>query len=276
MKKVFLVILFIFLTTIATFSYAADVSTTSGFIPGQIWYSEDSLIEGNTVNIHTAVWNREESSLSVNVEFYDKNVILGSRDIVLAPSELKDVSVPWKITSGDHVISAKIISSLVTTSGKKEKVVLNRTTTANDKQSVSAVVRNNLGEVVSGTDAFTTGINKVGDEISNIVPSSVSKSVSNNFTSIEKVRNDASTKINNAKDETQKEIDSIKKLDETPKTLNEKSNIEDAVKKPIAYIKLFLLTFLAFIFSNKIVFYGVIVLIIFYIIRFIYYKIKNR
>ena len=276
MKKLFSIILLAFFIAIATFTYAADVSDTTGFIPGQIWYSADSLIEGETVNIHTAVWNGEKSSLSVKVEFYDKNVILGSRDIVLAPSELKDVFVPWKITSGDHVISAQIISSQATTSGKKEKVVLTRTATGSDKQSVSALVKNDLGEEVSGTDALKTTINKVGDEINNIIPSSVSDSVSNNFTSVEKVRNDTSVKINNAKDETQKEIDSIKSTEGKTKTVSEKSSLEDTVKKPLAYIKLFLLSVLAFIFANKIVFYGVIILIVFYVIRLIYRTIKNR
>jgi len=60
MKKYF-ISLFVFLSVVFVMPVYAEVSAGSGFIPGQIWYSEESLIEGNTVNIHTAVWNGEKS-----------------------------------------------------------------------------------------------------------------------------------------------------------------------------------------------------------------------
>jgi len=88
MKKFLLI--FIFLSCFYSPLFATG-ETSSGIIPGQIWYSQNNLIEGDTVNIYKAVWNGEVNSLSVKVEFYDKNVILGTRDVILKPSELNEI-----------------------------------------------------------------------------------------------------------------------------------------------------------------------------------------
>lgn len=252
------------------------LESTTGFIPGQIWYSKGPLIEGDTVNIHTAVWNGEKDIVSAKVEFYDKNIILGSRDVTLSPLLLKDVYIPWKVTSGDHVISAKIISSLATISGKQEKVVLSRITTSSDKQFVPVVVKNNIGEPVSEADMLKNQIDKTTSEINSIVPEKVSTSVSNVFSAVDDLRNKTLTQVDAIKNTTQKEIDKVlgtsTVASQNPAKVN---NIQDAVKKPIAYIKLFFLSILSFIFGNKIVFYGILILIIFCILRFIYRKIRN-
>ena len=252
------------------------LESTTGFIPGQIWYSKETLIEGDTVNIYTAIWNGEKDTVSAKVEFYDKNVILGTREISISSGELKDVYIPWKITSGDHVISAKIISSLATISGKQEKVVLSRITTSGDKQFVPVVVKNNIGESVSGTDMLKNQIDKTTSEINSIVPEKVSTSVSNVFSAVDDLRNKTLTQVDTIKNTTQKEIGKVLGISTvTPQNPAKVNNIQDAVKKPIAYIKLFFLSILSFILGNKIIFYGILILIIFCILRFIYRKIRN-
>ncbi len=249
----------------------------SGFIPGQIWYSKDTLIEGDTVNIHSAVWNGEKESIIVKIEFYDKNVILGNREVVVNSMELRDIYVPWKITSGDHVISAKIISSLVTISGKKETVLLERNTTSNDRQFIEVVVKNSLGESVSQTDALKNQIGRTTSEISNIVPEEVSTTISGGFLSIDNLRDKTFTKVDSIRNETKKEINLLNDKEiVVNKNPENKSSIEDATKKPITYIKLFLFSILSFIFGSKIVFYGFIIAILFYFFRFIYRKIRNK
>lgn len=276
MKKSFLLIFFvlsIFLPNITN----AENSNVSGFIPGQIWYSKDDLIEGETVDIHTAIWNGEKNSLSTKVEFYDKNVILGTREIVVAPSELKDVYVSWKITSGDHVISAKIISSLSNVSGKKEKIVLNRISTSSDKQSVSTVVKNDLGEVVSGSNLVKTQIDKVGSEINNIIPKEINNSFSDSFNVVDNFRNKTSDKVDINKEKAQEEVSIFKnEVKEKTNIKSENKDIQDSIKKPLAYIKLFLFSVLSFIFGNKFVFYALLFILVFYLARFIYRKIRNR
>jgi hypothetical protein len=275
-KKFFLLLLFVFQVIFITPVYAGTLPN-SGFIPGQIWYSEDKLVEGDTVNIHTAVWNGGDISLSVKVEFYDKNVILGNREVVLNALELKDVYISWKVTSGDHVISAKIISSEGTVSNKKEKIVLNRIATSNDKQFVSVSVKNNLGESVLVANVLGDKINKTLPEINNIIPEKVSDTVSSNLGVVDDFRNSALAQAETAKNESQKEVDQIKSEEKTIEHVsNTNSSVEEIVKKPIAYMKLFFFSVLAFIFGNKIVFYGVIVIVVFCILRFIIRKIRNK
>ncbi|MFA6393004.1 MAG: hypothetical protein WCW54_02890 [Candidatus Paceibacterota bacterium] len=276
MRKYFVFLLIILSTFIALPIYAFT-PVNSGFIPGQIWYSKETLVEGDTVNIHTAVWNGESHSIIVNVEFYDKNVVLGSRDVVLAPLLLEDVYIPWKVTSGDHTISAKIISSIATISGKKEKVVLPRIITSSDKQFVSVVIKNNVGENVSETDIIKNKIVETTSGIVNIVPDNVSTSLSDSFTVLDNFRNKTLAQVDTSKKETQKEIGKVLGVSTTAKENPTKiNNIPDATEKPIAYIKLFFLSVLSFIFGSKIVFYGTIILIVFFFVRWIYRKIRNR
>ncbi|HEY5588513.1 MAG TPA: hypothetical protein VIK86_06110 [Candidatus Paceibacterota bacterium] len=275
--KIFLSYLFIILSFFVVIPVYAETTTNSGFIPGQIWYSKASLVEGDTVNIHTAVWNGEKESFSFKVEFYDKNVILGSREVIVNSLELNDVYVPWKITSGDHVISAKIVSSQVSISGKKENVLIDRNITLDDRQFISVVVKNYLGEPISQSDALKNQIEKTSTEINNILPEKVSTSVSDSFSTIDNLRDKTFTQIDVAKKETQKELNAMNsEVKKSPSSSNNKSNIEDAIKKPITYVKLFLLSLLSFVFGYKIVFYGLVLLILFFILRLIYRKIRNR
>jgi hypothetical protein len=276
MKKYIISLLIIF-STILVFPVGVFAAVNSGFIPGQIWYSKSTLVEGETVNIHTAVWNGEKDSLTVKVGFYDKNTLLGSRDVALASLELKDVYIPWKITAGDHIISAKITSSTSTVSGKKETVVLDRALTSNDRQFVAVSAKdNNVVTSAPGIDALKTQIDKTSAEINSIVPENVSNVIVDAFNSVDSVRDNTLTKVTVIKDETKKEVDSFKSESNTGQTTIQKTNIEDATKKPIAYIKLFLFSVLVFIFANKIVFYAVLLIIVFSIIRAVFRAIRNR
>ncbi len=274
MKKYFI---FLFAIFSLTFSLPAlALTSSSGFIPGQIWYSKEPLVEGETVNIHTAVWNGEKNSLTAKVEFYDKNVILGSRDVVLTPSELKDVFVSWKITSGDHIISAKIISSVETVFGKKENITLERNVTGNNKQFVSVTAINSQGKIVTGDSALQKQLDKTASEINSVIPENVSTSVTLGLGVVDNFRGKIFTEVTTAKEDTLRKIDTLDSKDKTVAKVNTQKDIFSATEKPIAYIKLFLLSVVAFIFSNRVVFYALSVLIIFVILRFIYRKIRNR
>ncbi|MFA6514818.1 MAG: hypothetical protein WCT42_00960 [Candidatus Paceibacterota bacterium] len=277
MKRYFFPTLIIIFTILSLPAYA-ETEVNSGFIPGQIWYSKLTLIEGETVNIHTAVWNGEKDLLSAKIEFYDKNVILGSRDVTLKPLELKDIYIPWKITSGDHVISAKIISSISTISGKKEKVVPDRSVTSLDRQFVSVIAKDSEGAAVGSSDSLLKDqIDKTTSEINKIIPEKVSTSVSKSFTSLDDLRDKTFTQVDAIKKETKEEIASIiNKEKAISQSLDKKASTGDGTEKPIAYIKLFLFGVLSFVFGNKIIFYGLLLFIVFYIIRAIYRKIRNR
>lgn len=279
MKKLSFIISFLLfgLIFLPNFVFA---SSTSGFIPGQIWYSSENFVEGETVNIYTAVWNSGTNPLSVKIEFYDKNVILGTREVTLSPAELKSVYVPWRITLGDHTISAKIVSSSENISGTKEKITLENTKTSNDRQFVSVTVKNSEGESTSpASDAIKNQIEKTSNEIKSVVPESVNSSVSSVTSDIDNFRSESYVKVSSAKSDVKDEISYLKEQKNSP-TIEEKtqtkSNIEDSIKEPVAYIKLFLFSVVAFILGNKFVFYAVLILLIFFILKFIYLRLRNR
>lgn len=273
MKKYFLALL-LPLLFLPTFVFAVS---NSGFIPGQIWFSKDSLKEGEIVNIHTAVWNGEDSSISTKVEFYDKNTILGSRDVILTPLSLKDVSISWKVTQGEHIISAKITSSTITIDGKKENVALSTITTSNNKVFIPVTVKDSDGNIVSGQDKVQTQIQNTGDKISSMLPENVNSYISDSFNSIEDFREKTSDKVSIIKDDTQVQLDELNKQSKDSNIkITTKTNIDEATKKPITYIKLFIFSILSFVFSNKIAFYLILLFLVFYVLRFIFRKIRNR
>lgn len=272
MKNIFLFIIFVSFF-VATPSYA-QLLNNSGFISGQIWYSQDTLKEGKTVNVHTAVWNGDDNQLSVKVEFYDKNVILGTRDLTISSYSLEDVFVPWKVTSGDHLISAKIIYSVFSISGKKETVSLVKNEVLGEK--IFVPIENKV-EDSSSDNKIENKIVEVGSQITEVLPPGITSSISDGFDTVEVLREKTLQDVTVIKNKAQDDLNIIKS--DSPsisKTLTEKNNVEYIVKKPIAYIKLFLFSILSFILGNKILFYGFSLIIIFYILRLIYRKIRGK
>ncbi len=285
MKKYFIFFILIYLICANTAS--AGTITATGFIPGQIWYSKDTIIEGDTIKIYTAVWNNASSPLSAKVEFYDQNVLLGVRDVVIQPLQLKEAYVSWKVTAGDHIITAKIISPSMTVSGKKEPVSIENNFTEASRKFVPVVIKTINGEPATSKDVIQSQLDKATSSLENILPNSVSEPISKNMDVISKWREDTLAKVLSAKETTEASLKlpsadvnankvNTGKATNTKVTINDKAPAEDATNKPIAYIKLFFLAVLAFIFGSKIVFYLTIALILFLIGRWIYRKIRNR
>ena len=265
MKRIFLFFI-LFYIALTSFAYA-DVPVTTGIIPGQIWYSKEPLIEGDTVNVYTAIWNGDDNSLTARVTFYDKNVVLGTRDVVIPASQMKDVNVSWQVTAGDHVISAKIISSSVDTSGKDEQVVLDRSSTSEDHKFVAVTLKNSDGTTATSEDIVSSQIDSVSSTVSGVLPASIKTPVSNGLSVIDTFRDSTLTQIDAAKKDTQKQIQTLG-VDNTVKSSVVKNTSSKAkpitteeikntkplsqIDKPIAYVKLFFLSVLSFIFGNKI------------------------
>lgn len=109
-------------------------------------------------------------------------------------------------------------------------------------------------------------IDKTTTEINNIIPEKAKTSMSNVYSSIEDFRVKTSIQIENTKKITQEELNILKN----------KTNSDDPLKKPIIQIKLYLFSILSFIFTNKVAFYTVLILLILYLLRATYRVIKNK
>lgn len=257
-------ILFLFFLPIISF---AEVSSNTGFIPGQIWYSKDPLVDGENINIYTLLWNGSDSTLSFKVEFYDKNTVLGTREASVESLHSKEVSIPWKVSSGDHIISAKIISSTISQGGKTEKIIIDNDETKTDKKSVEVVVKKEDGKAVLSSDLVSNEINKVGDVISENVPSAVNTvidKIDSAIPGIDNIRKDTLTKIYESKDEVKKSMELLSDSDKKD------------TEKPLLYLKLLFLSLLSFIFSSKIFFYVILLILVIVVLRFIYKKFIKR
>lgn len=272
MRKFLIIIIILLCSTSLAF---ADTTQTTGFIPGPVWYSKNPIVAGDNIKIHTVVWNGDVKELSTRVEFYDKNVILGTRDVIVPPSELKDVSISWLVTFGDHYISAKIVSSSINNGGKKEVINVSMKETAQNHLFVPIAIKEVDGVPASSGDVLKNQVNQATSDLKSILPTSVTDTISSNFNSIDTFRQNTNSTIKESKDNTQKEIDSLNSTVK-PKEAVANQKPLDATQKPIAYVKLFFLSVLGFIFANKIVFYGLCALVLFIIIRFIYRRIRNR
>lgn len=275
-SKIFLTILFTIL--IVNVAIAADTSNT-GFIPGQIWYSVDPLIEGDTVKVYTAVWNGDTNPLTATVEFYDKNVILGSRPVSVPKESTQNVSINWKVTAGDHVISAKILSSKILESGKSYPVVLARNATDEDRLFVPKVLEQLDGTPVTTNVALKSKLDETKSNISNILPDSISKPVSNTIGGLDGFRDETYTKIVSLKDDTKKVLDNLNNPKPQVKGTEVKVKNVDTkslggADKPVAYVKLFLLSICGFLFGSPFVFYLALAVLLFLLIRSIYRKLR--
>ena len=72
------------------------------------------------------------------------------------------------------------------------------------------------------------------------------------------------------------EVETIKNTDSSKDTSIKDKKTEDVVKKPLAYMKLFVFSVLSFIFENKIVFYGLIILVVFFIFKRIFQSFRHK
>lgn len=273
MKKIFK-FSFLFCFIFLAFFIAKDAFAISGFLPKQIWYSSEKLIEGETVEIHTAVWNGEENTYLLKIGFFDEEELLGERDIALKPGEIRDVFITWKITVGEHIISAKIISSeVVVATGKKESIVLKYNETEEDRQRIAAMRKIEAKKPEEKEKNIASDFVSVANSI---IPRGVSEPVAKSYGSVDLFRENTGSKLFDSKNKVKEEIEIIKKNEaENKNDLNKKKNPEDPLKKPFAYIKLIVLGLLSFIFSNKIIFYPLLGFLIFWIVRFSYRKIRN-
>lgn len=259
-------IVFLFIALFNT-SYAEE--SVTGFIPGQIWYSKEDIKEGESIKIYTALWNGSSNNITTSVSFYDNKVLIGSRNVSIEPSSLKDVYIIWKVTSGDHSISARIDSSaIVVIDGKKRQITLDNTSTTSLNNFIPVLIKKSDGSP-------NENVNNIKDSFSSI-ENKLSVPVSKSFSGLEDFRVNINKNILKEKKDTNIYIDTLSKNKTENKNQGNEEKPLDSTRKPIAYVKLFFLSVLSFIFSSRFVFYGLLIIILYFVFKFIFNKIKQR
>lgn len=281
MKRFFLHILFVvgFLSPI----FFVHAESNSGFLDNTIWYSKDNFVEGDTIEIHTAVWNGEQSNLEGKVDFMDLNTIIGTRTINVAPHTLADVFITWKVTAGDHTIKTVIRDTNLKANGKITPIKFTDTEQSLPKISISKkIVNPEKGDLADS----------VSEKVKENLPTQIAEPVTEGINSLDDFRAGTNTSIDSLLDNLNKRLVELNKPAEseskdtvntsknnTKNSENKKSDSEpkplSGTEKPIAYVELFLLSVASFIFKNSIVFYLLCTFLLFVVLRFIYRKIRR-
>jgi len=255
------------------FARAANNSVLNiGFVQNPIWYSKDPFVEGDTVRIYTFLFNPGPGAFTGTVEFDDANVVLGTRPFSLEKGAAEDLSVSWKVTAGDHSISAKIIGPKMTLNGKTEPLALADTVTSEDKRFVPKTIAEALPAKNPASATGTPNTFPSADKIISNADTYVASTTKNVpfLSAVDSFRMDTAKTF--TVDETAVKAQLAKPV-VAPKSAvsaNGSSPIPPSLRRPLDYVSLFFYTLLAFIFSHTVIFYGLIVLILFFILRFFY------
>jgi hypothetical protein len=264
MKKYILFLLIPFLFC-PFFNLRAEVINDLSFMPENVWYSGGELKDGEVVNIHTAIWNGLDDKVVMKIDFYDKDTLLGARDLSIEPKDLSEVSISWRVTAGEHYISAKIVSPKSIVDGVEKDVKVSSNKTKIDRQKISVVIKDQEGEEVKTKDALGGILGQAEEKVKDILNEDVEQKVSIGFEAIEKYRLEKAEQVKGFEEEMKEKIDDIKSKDE-----------EDQEGLAGYNVKFYFWQIIHFIFANKIAFYVVSGLLLLFILRAIYRAFRHR
>lgn len=266
----------------------AESSAYIGFMSDPIWYVPDAFSEGDTVQIHTFVFNGRQETFKGVLEFYDDQVLLGKKDISLPGGSGKEMSLLWLARAGDHKIYAKIASpKIILASGKEQAIVLENSATVADNRSVSKKALSSATETVADGmyGSVLSQIDIAGQFLKEHTPEAIQKPVTAAVDVSEGVRSSVSEASLAGKQSAEaeiKKIEEVQTLAGSDKVSTDKRQIDTevkkptvskgktsslAVKKPFEYARLYFWSLVHFIASHAIVFYGLVFVIVLYIIR---------
>jgi hypothetical protein len=284
-KKIslFLFLLFSLVPTNSIFAQSSNV----GFIPANIWYSKDPFEEGDKIKIYTLVFNPDARELSGTVVFFDNSTFLGKKDFKASPKSVKDIYIDWTVNAGDHTIFAKIENAkFLISKDKYEEVYVAENKTQESKRDVAKKIIADLPEKIINSVSNTAPVTGIKKTIKDNTPAFVTNTINSTTNFLEDIRESSKNSLENKKESVQKEIDILNKIKINKEakiaddgTIKKGETVKEAVKstetknlaiKPFKQAEYFILTTLAFIFKNKIIFYGLIILIIFWILRFLW------
>lgn len=254
MKKLTLS-LCIFLFSFSVCHTVQAETVNAGFIPAPIWFSAEKLEKDVSTKIYTLVYNTENEPIALTVSFYDGDILLGKKVVTVPAKSSKEVSIDWKVTLGDHAIRARIENP-------------HKGSSVGEMISVSS----NETDVIRFTvlaDLLDNSLPKISDE----EKASIEENKSVILSGAEEVLNSIDDFRSRNASKTEKEIKETKELISKNKEINlnltSMAEKGTGIKSPIQHVKLFFLKIIDFILTNSWAFYGLIILIIFLLVRFL-------
>ena len=242
-----------------------------GFVSGNIWYSQDPFEEGDKIKIYTFIFNPDNRELFGTVIFFDKTILLGKKDFTIPAKTANDISIDWTVTVGDHIIFAKIENAkFLVSKGKYEEVYLAENETEKSSRTVSKKItsKSENSNINSETTAGTT-VSDIKKIIEEKTPTFIAEPIVSTVSTLEEFRINTNIASDNKKEEIKNEIKAL----DAPKNVSKENVKTNPFLKPFKYVEVFLLTVFSFILNNTILFYGILTIVVFFILRFIGKKI---
>lgn len=135
MELFFTVIFSIIACTLSVSAAEAPIKN-AGFVPANIWYSQEPFFSGDEIRIYTVIFNGSSEDLVGTVEFFDNGVSINTTDFSLASGgRVRDVWVDWVAHDGKHTITARLVDVYaVGVGGKKRAIVLENAETGKSER----------------------------------------------------------------------------------------------------------------------------------------------
>ncbi len=281
-------ILFLFSTThVFAASPAID---NAGFVQSNIWYSKDPFYAGDKIRIYTVIFNGSAYDLSGAVEFLDNGVLVGKADFALASGgRVRDLWVDWNATEGKHTITARFANVISDGPNGKQPAVLGSAEAGKSEKVVeldpvakaaqAKILEAKAAEASARTSAK---VENVIQSVSGAIPAPVKEGVESGKSAIEEFRIGEAYQLKLAKENKQKEIakikeDEVKALTSNTKTVRSQTDaMLNTAEKPFAYVLLALLTIGQYVFQWQILFYGILLYVLYRLIRLIAGRVWNR
>ena len=202
MRKISFILTFIYFFLLPFGSIFAETipDSTTGFVSGNIWYSQAKLTERDDVKIYTGFWNGETNPVTIKVDFFDKDTILGSREVTVPALSLRDVSIPWNVTSGDHQIRAVILKATSSINGTNKEIILVKNEVETSAIFIPKKIDANVG---------VAQLEKIGEKVVDVLPKSVAVPITDSVKSVDLFREKTASTLETKVAETKKEIKEI-------------------------------------------------------------------
>jgi hypothetical protein len=279
-KKIILVlVLFILIFAGVNTIFAKDI--TPGFASSSIWYSDESLTEGEKVKVYVTLFNPLETEFTGKINFYDNGKLLEKKDFSLKAKEAKIYSIDWVPDSGNHIVFAKITQGkYLNENGEyrdleinnietkiSEKVVKEKpkplTANTSDNENDIDLENNNVLE-----------INNIKENIKENTPEEVSTVVKNTISLLEDTRKNILDYSSEKKEENKTKIETLKgdfkpEEEDGDGTQEETEEVKENLK-PFYYVGWFFFTLISYILKIKVLFYLLLLWLIFITLRFIW------
>jgi hypothetical protein len=145
--------------------------------------------------------------------------------------------------------------------GKSSRTVANK--------AIDQSIANGVNSVDQTFNTALDSIQKIGNTAKNIVPTAALQSVTSATNTLDAFKENTNNVLEKNKIEAQNQIDALNNA----KNISNNTAPTNGFQKPFEYVKLFFFTVLTGIFKYKVVFYGLLVIIVLLLVRYIWHLI---